>query len=443
MGSCLKRLGLFVAVVAVVGAGSAWFATHVPRSPFDGEARPAPGPLERSEYVARLADCVACHTTERGKPFAGGLAMGTPLGAIYTTNITPDKQTGIGNYSLADFDNAVRRGVRADGARLYPAMPHPSYAKMTDDDIRALYDYFMNHVQPVSQSNRPADIAWPLNMRWPLAFWNAAFTEPGTYQAKMAGDDLWNRGAYLVQGPGHCGSCHTPRGVAIQEVALDERDPRYLSGALLDGWYAPSLRNDHNTGLGRWTEEDIVAYLKQGRNQHGVVFGSMMEAFNNSTQYMSDTDLKGIARYLKSLPGNRMRDGEPWQYQPVAAAAPRSAGQAIYASQCATCHGADGRGRAEWIAPLAGANSLLAPDPASAINITLNGAGRVVADGVTDAYRMPSLRSKLSDQQIAEVLTYVRATWGNRAAPVTEQAVKALRAHTDPASPDPIILQMR
>jgi len=393
--------------------------------------------------VARLADCVACHTTERGKPFAGGLAMGTPLGAIYTTNITPDKETGIGTYTLAAFDNAVRRGVRADGTRLYPAMPHPSYSKLSDDDIRALYDYFMNHVQPVSQQNRQADIVWPLNMRWPLAFWNVLFTEPGVYQPKTAGDDLWNRGAYLVQGPGHCGSCHTPRGLAIQEVALDEGDARYLSGALLDGWYAPSLRNDHNTGLGRWSEEDIVAYLKNGRNQHGVVFGSMMEAFNNSTQFMTDTDLKGIARYLKSLPGDQKRDGAPWQYQPVAAVRSPSTGQAIYAAQCGTCHGADGRGRAEWIPPLAGASSLLAPDAASAINITLNGAGRVVANGVTDAYRMPSLRTKLDDRQIAAVLSYVRLTWGNQRAPVTEDQVKALRAHTDPASPDPIILQMR
>ncbi len=446
--SPVKRLGLFVAVVLAAGAAGTWWTTHIPSSPFDGEAKPAPGPVEKGEYVARLGDCVACHTTERGKPFAGGLAMGTPIGAIYTTNITPDKETGIGNFTLADFDNAVRRGVSPDGDRLYPAMPHPSYAKMSDDDIRALYDYFMNHVEPVVQANRPADIPWPLNMRWPLAIWTAAFTDPGTYQPKSGEDALWNRGAYLVQGAGHCGSCHTPRGLGIQEVALDESDPRYLSGALLDGWYAPSLRNDHNTGLGRWSEDEITAYLKTGRNSHGVVFGSMMEAFNNSTQFMTDEDLKSIAHYLKSLPGDAARDGKPWQYQPVAvsvsgSAAPAIPGAAIYAAHCATCHGRDGRGRGEWIPPLAGVSSVLAPTSQSAINITLNGAGRVVADGVTDAYRMPSLGSKLSDQQIAEVLTYVRSTWGNQASPVTAQEVKALRAHTDPASPDPIILQMR
>lgn len=442
----MKRLGLFVAVALAAGAGGAWWVTHVPSSPFDGEAKPAPGPVEKGEYVARLADCVACHTTEHGKPFAGGLAMGTPIGAIYTTNITPDVETGIGAYTLADFDNAVRRGVSPDGTRLYPAMPHPSYTKMSDDDIRALYDYFMNHVEPVVQANRLSDIPWPLNTRWPLAVWNTVFTEPGTYQPKASQNELWNRGAYLVQGAGHCGSCHTPRGLGIQEVALDESDPRYLSGALLDGWYAPSLRNDHNTGLGRWSEDDVVAYLKNGRNQHGVVFGSMMEAFNNSTQFMTDEDFKSIAHYLKSLPGDRSRDGEPWEYQPVAASAagaPAIPGAAIYASQCATCHGRDGLGRGEWMPPLAGASSVLAPTSQSAINITLNGGGRVVAGGVADAYRMPSSRTKLTDQQIAEVLTYVRSSWGNKASPVTAEEVKALRDHTDPASPDPIILQMR
>ena len=446
----MRRLSAFLAIVLVAAVGAWWYATRIPASPFDGIATPGPPlPLERGEYAARLADCVACHSTERGEPLAGGLAMGSPLGTIFSTNITPDKDTGIGNYTLAQFDNAVRRGVASDGRRLYPAMPFPSYAKLSDEDVKALYDYFMNHVQPVRQENRSSTISWPLNMRWPLAFWNLLFAEDGAYRPDPNRDELWNRGAYLVQGPGHCGSCHTPRGLGFQEVALDESGNRFLSGALLDGWYAPSLRNDSNTGLGRWTEDDIVAFLSRGRNRHGVVFGSMMEAFNNSTQFMTDDDLRGIARYLKSLPGDPARDGAPWQHDAVttqllsSGTAPGAPGAATYLARCASCHGRDGQGRGEWIPPLAGASSMLSPESASAINITLNGAGRVVAAGIPDAYRMPSLREQLSDREIADVLTFVRSAWGNKGSAVTAEQVQVLREHTNPASSDVIILQMR
>lgn len=446
-----KALAILLAAVVVVGAGAGWFATRTPSSPFDGIAQEVPSAelIERGEHVARLADCVACHSTARGAPFSGGLAMGSPLGTIFTTNITPDRETGIGAYSLADFDRAVRLGVARDGHRLYPAMPFPSYAKLSDEDVRALYAFFSKGVQPTRQENRQNGIAWPLNMRWPLAFWSLVFAESGAYRPAAGRDELWNRGAYLVQGPGHCGSCHTPRGLAFQEVALDERSERFLAGALLDGWYAPSLRNDHNTGLGRWSEDDIVAYLKSGRNRHGVVFGSMMDAFNNSTQFMADQDLRAIARYLKTLPGDRARDGAPWQYDSTttqllsSGTPPNVPGAATYLARCAACHGRDGLGRGEWMPPLAGASSLLSPESASAINITLNGGGRVVAAGVPDAYRMPALRSQLSDGDIADVLTFVRSAWGNKASAVTADQVRALRDHTNPASSDPIVLQMR
>lgn len=438
-------------MILLAAALGAWvFATRSPASPFDNDAPPAaPLPPEPGEYVARLADCVACHSVEDGAPFAGGLAMGTPMGTIFTTNITPDRETGIGGYTLAQFDNAVRRGVAADGRRLYPAMPYPSYAKMSDADVRALYDYFAHHVQPVRQANRPGTIPWPLNLRWPLAFWNLAFAPSGVFVPDPARDAAWNRGAYLVQGPGHCGSCHTPRGLGMQELALDERGGRFLSGATLDGWYAPGLRGDPNTGLGRWSEAEIVTFLRTGRNRHGVVFGSMMEAFNNSTQFMTDDDLQGIARYLKSLPGDAARDGTPWQ-EDAATTQLLAEGQVqgvpgarLYLVQCAPCHGPDGRGRGEWISSLAGASSLLAPDGVSAINLTLNGSGRVVAGGIPDAYRMPALRAHLNDREIAEVVSFVRGAWGNRAAPVSAAEVRTLRERTNPASSEVIILKMR
>ena len=256
----------------------------------------------KGEYLARASDCVACHSVPGGKAFTGGLKMGTPLGAIYATNITPDPETGIGGYSLAEFDRAVRGGVAKDGHHLYPAMPYPSYAKMSDADIAALYSYFMKEVPPVKLANKPSEIPEKLAFRFPLAIWNALFTDSAPYQNDPGHDAVWNRGAYLVQGPGHCGACHTPRGFAFQEQATTERGAAFLAGASLDGWSASNLRGDARTGLGSWSAEDIVAFLGEGHNRDGAAFGSMVDVINNSTPYLSADDLHAIAVYLKSLP---------------------------------------------------------------------------------------------------------------------------------------------
>jgi len=443
----VKILGSVVAILAILIVAVVIVVKRTPQSQL--AAAPATStrtPAEQSEYAARLADCVACHSTAEGKPFAGGLKMGTPLGAIYATNITPDKDTGIGSYTLAEFDNAVRRGVARDGRRLYPAMPYPSYAKLTDADVKALYDYFMHDVLPVSQPNMKNELKWPLDMRWPLALWNVAFFKDETYQAKSGSDAIWNRGAYLVQGPGHCGSCHTPRGIAFQEKALDEKDDLYLSGALLDGWYASSLRGDAKTGLGSWSEQDIAELLKTGHNLHATVYGSMMDAFNNSTQFMTDEDLTAIAHYLKSLPGRRSE--QPFVYDEKSATALNAGdldapGAGTYLKQCGFCHAADGRGHGKLLPPLAGNPTLLDAEPASVINIILNGAGRIVANGVPDSYRMPPYRVLLSDREIADVATFIRTSWGNDARPVTTQAVAELRGSTDSTSDRVIVLKMR
>ena len=441
----MKVAGAVVVAGLILLTLLVWYGTRVPASALAeaGASSTDAALIQRGEYVARASDCVACHSLPDAAPFAGGLKMATPLGAIYATNITPDGSAGIGGYSLGDFDRAVRHGVAPEGRRLYPAMPYPSYSKLSDDDVKALYAFFMHGVSPVAQANIPSEIPWPLNMRWPIALWNRLFTEPDTFAQQPEQNAQWNRGAYLVQGAGHCGSCHTPRGLAFNEKALSDADEQYLAGALLDGWYAPSLRNDPNSGLGRWSEADIVQFLKTGRNQHAVVFGSMTEAFNNSTQFLADDDLAAIAHYLKTLPGDPQRDGQPWQYQTAEASAFTSPGGHLYVTQCAACHGQDGKGQAPWIPPLAGATSALITAPDSAINITLNGSLRVVTAGVPDAYRMPALRGQLSDQQIADVLSFMRTTWGNAGGKVEAQAVAKLRAHTDPASPTPIILHMR
>jgi len=408
----------------------------------DGPVNP---PGSGGEYVARAADCVACHSIPGGKAFAGGLKMGTPLGAIYSTNITPDSETGIGSYSLADFDRAVRQGIAKDGRHLYPAMPYPSYSKLSDADVATLYGYFMKEVSPVHQANLKNEIPALLSFRGPVAIWNYFFAPSASYVAKPGHDAAWNRGAYLVQGPGHCGACHTPRGIGIQEKSLDDSSPSYLAGAVLDAWYAPSLRGDTQTGLGTWSKEDIVEFLRQGHNRIGTAFGSMTEAVNNSTSYLSDSDINAIATYLKSLPAVSAQPAVTYDDATTAALRNRPTtqpGGAVYAAACASCHGFDAKGFTPYLPALVGNPVVLDHDPSSLINLMLNGSIPLVAAGTPDAYRMPQFRQQLSDQDIADVITLIRTGWGNRATAVTAAQVAKLRKTTDPASDRVVILKM-
>ena len=391
--------------------------------------------VTRGEYLAKAGDCIACHSTPHGKPFTGGLKMMTPMGAIYSTNITPDPETGIGQYSEDDFKRAMREGVAKDGHNLYPAMPYPSYAKVNDDDMHALYTYFMHGVAPIKQANREPDIKWPLNMRWPLKFWNMVFLEKGVYQDKTGKDVAWNRGAYLIQGLGHCGSCHTPRGVAFQEKALDESGALYLSGSPIDNWFASNLTGEHNVGLGRWSEADVAQFLKTGANQHASAFGSMTDVINNSTQALTDVDVAAMSRYLKSLPAAGGSGGPAYAYDAkvtkVSLTRPANdAGARVYTAFCMHCHGVDGRGFAPMLAPLAGNPNVLEKNASSLINVTLNGTGDLVIGGVPAAYPMPKYGPVLNDQQIADVLTFVRAGWNNGAPAVGAGDVAKVRKAT-------------
>jgi mono/diheme cytochrome c family protein len=403
-------------------------------------------PDSRGEYLARAGDCVSCHSAPGGKAFAGGLKMGTPLGAIYSTNITPDAETGIGGYSLAEFDRAVRSGVAKDGHRLYPAMPYPSYAKLTDADVAALYDFFMKEVPAVHQANLKDEIPPVLDMRWPLAIWNMVFMTNGSYADKPGHDAAWNRGAYLVQGLGHCGACHTPRGIAWNEKALDESSSEYLSGAVLDGWYAADLRGDIRTGLGGWSKEDVVDFLKAGHNRGETAFGSMVDVVNNSTPYLSDADLNAIAEYLKSLPAASTQEAVAYNDATTAdlhSGHVSQPGASVYSGTCANCHGADGKGFTPYIPALAGNPIVLEDDPSSLINLVLNGSNPLVVKGTPDAYRMPQFRLQYTDQDIADVVTFIRNGWGNQAPAVTAAQVGELRKTTDPTSDRVIILKMR
>jgi alcohol dehydrogenase (quinone), cytochrome c subunit len=439
-------VAVFILLFAASSLAVAQQSLKTSTPPVEARSAQTTAPLSKGEYLARAGDCIACHSVPGGKAFAGGLKMGTPLGAIYSTNITPDPGTGIGTYSFEDFDRAVRAGIAKDGHRLYPAMPYPSYAKITDDDLRALYGFFMKEVPPVKQKNKPSEITGVKSMRWPLALWAWLFVDKSTYAAQPNHDAQWNRGAYLVEGLAHCGACHTPRGWAFQEKALDSSSAIYLQGAELDAWSAPSLRGELRTGLGGWSQSELAAFLKTGHNAASVAFGSMLDVINNSTPYLNDDDVNAMANYLKSLPASTQQGAFVYANATTEALERGKAqepGAQIYLGYCISCHGIDGKGQAAYMPPLAGNPVVLDGDPSSLINLVLNGATPLVVKGTPDPYRMPQYRVQLTDDEIASVLSFVRAGWGNNAAPVMADRVKALRPVTDPSSDRVIILKMR
>ncbi|WP_417285389.1 c-type cytochrome [Comamonas sp.] len=419
-------------------------APHSPAQPIAGAT--SGDALIRGEYLARMGDCVACHTAPGGKPFAGGLAMASPIGTMYSSNITPDAKTGIGSYSFADFDQAVRHGYAKDKGSLYPAMPYPSYARVTEQDMQDMYAYFMKGVQPVESQPRENDIPWPLSMRWPLGIWRALFAPDAAQVQQSAAAvaptvDARLRGAYLVEGLGHCGSCHTPRSVTMAEKALTAGEDLYLAGGNtpIDGWIAKSLRGDQD-GLVRWSEEDIVALLKTGRNDHSAVFGGMAEVIEHSTQYLSDSDLKAMAVYLKSLPAGRTGgDGGQFAASDDTANAlwkgdVSRVGAALYLDNCAACHRSDGKGYAQVFPALAGNTAVLTGDPSNLVAIVLQGHKLPATRTRPSTFTMPAFGWRLSDQQVADVSSFVRAGWGNQAGQVSASQVGKVRAAQEKAA---------
>lgn len=389
-----------------------------------------PALIERGRYIAQASDCVACHTAAGGKAFAGGLAMQTPAGTIYSTNITPDKNTGIGGYDYADFERAVRHGIRQDGAPLYPAMPYVSFAALTDQDVQALYAYFISSVQPVAQHNQASTLPWPQNMRWPLAWWQVLFGGH-PFTAPQGATPQVARGAYLVEGPEHCGACHTPRGSAFQEKALtDAQDGDFLSGSALDGWYAKDLRHE-DTGLAGWSQQQIADFLKTGRNDRSAAFGSMGEVVQHSTQHLTDADASAIAAYLVSLPP---RPGHTASVPRAADttttrlydSADRSPGALGYVARCASCHHLDGQGTPRIFPALAGNSVVQADNPSSLVQITLTGGAMAKTPADRMDPSMPDL-SRLDDRTVADILTFIRNSWGNKGSPVSATEVAAMR----------------
>ena len=388
--------------------------------------------VTRGAYLATIADCTGCHTAGSAHPaFGGGLAINSPFGTIYSTNITPDLETGIGRYSYEDFSRAVRGGIRKDGKWLYPAMPYPSFAAMSDNDVRALYAYFMHGVKPVRHTPSQTRLPFPFNQRWTLKFWDLAFVEHKRFEPRADRGERWNRGAYLVQALGHCGACHTPRGLAYQEKAYSETSSPYLTGAMIENWFAPDLTGNNASGLGRWSEEEISAFLKTGHSGRTVAFGSMVTVIENSTQYLRQEDLDAIAHYLKSLPpAGEKSSYKPLEKQlimPIGLARFEKPGAGIYSGFCAKCHREEGRGKPPKFPPLSGSSIVLSENASSLIRLMLEGGRGPRTKTGPKPEKMPGYAEKFTDREIAEVLTFIRNSWGNKASPVTTRDVYLMR----------------
>jgi mono/diheme cytochrome c family protein len=401
--------------------------------------------IEKGRYLATASDCVACHTNhDGGKPMAGGLPMASPVGTIMSTNITPSKEFGIGSYTEAQFADAVRRGVRADGANLYPAMPYVSYSVMTDEDIHALYTYFMQGVEPVDEKAPETELPFPMNIRTSMIGWNLLFRPNQVHNDDPNQSAEWNRGKYLVDGAAHCSTCHTPRGALMQEQkSLD------LSGAQVGAWYAPDITNDKVHGIGSWSQEDLVTYLKTGRLENKAqAAGSMAEAISYSFQHMTDADLNAIATYVRSVPSANASAPAPASTRFDQGKATNAlsdfrgegyadglkgdhAGAQIFTANCASCHGYNAQGTKDGYYPSLFHNAATAGDnPTNVIAAILYGVDRHTEDGHVF---MPPFGDQanavvsLDNVEVASLANYLLKDYGNAKLSVTPEDVQVIR----------------
>ncbi|SEL49613.1 Cytochrome c, mono-and diheme variants [Pseudoxanthomonas sp. GM95] len=421
---------LALAIVVLVGLGIV-VATHKTRpAPIASAAQDDTAKLiERGAYLSRAGDCVACHSVP-GKPdYAGGLAIKSGLGTIYSTNITPDKTHGIGNYTEAQFADALRNGVRADGANLYPAMPYPDFVKISDEDVHALYTYFMQGVAPSDYAPPQTALTFPFGVRPGLKVWNALFTTDAGFTAPAGASEQIARGAYLTESLGHCSSCHTPRGLSMNEQALDSGDAKFLTGGELNGWPVPALR-----GMAHWSQQDITDYLSGGRNSTAAVGGEMTAVVANSTSHMTDADLQAIAAYLKSLPGAAAPTAklDPAASQQtiarLTAAKDLSTGERLYLDNCGACHFVSGQGAARVFPHVDGASVVNAKRPDGLLHVILAGAATPSTAKAPSVLPMPGFASRLDDAEVAELATYVRQAWSNQAPAVSAKDAARVRA---------------
>ena len=383
--------------------------------------------LERGAYLTKAADCMVCHTTAGGKEFAGGLGFKLPFGTLYSTNITPDKETGIGNYSDRDFLNAVHRGVRRDGARLYPAMPYTSYTYLTDDDALAIKAYLFS-LPPVRAAAPANTLSFPFNQRWGMMFWSALFNPDTRYEPDTSKSAEWNRGAYLAEALAHCGECHTPRNLAF---ALNNR--KKFAGAVTAGWRAFNISSDKATGVGGWRDDDLVSYLSTGHAAgHGTASGPMGEAVDNSLSYLAPEDIRAIVAYLRSVPPSASPDlpattappAPPSHKEGVTADA---RGKMVFQGACVSCHGWTGESAVSPTATLTGGWAVNDPGATNVAQIVIAGTKRHTPEG---ALSMPAFGNAYSDDEIAAVANYVTARFGAKGSKLTAKDVAELRKQT-------------
>jgi mono/diheme cytochrome c family protein len=419
--------GLLV-VVVVAGALVAWLFVRSPkeRPPQSVATRVSaatlrdPALIARGQYLATVGDCAACHTRKGGVRYAGGRSLATPFGNVPAPNITPDADTGLGRWSFEDFWRALHLGKGRHGELLYPVFSYTSFTKVTPDDALAIFAYLQS-LAPVRQTSEQPSLRFPYSVRRSLAAWRALYFKPGVYQADPAQSAQWNRGAYLVQGLGHCNECHATRD-ALGGLSPDHT----LTGGQIpeQNWYAPDLSARPGGGLEGWSTRDIVDLLKTGQSAKGAAFGPMADVVRKSTQHMTDTDLEAIATYLQSLPA-----------RPAAEAAvshvsfDRKKGAKLYADRCADCHGADGRGVAGIYPPLDGNTSVNEPTGINAIRTVLLGGFAPVTAGNPRPYSMPPYAQELNDEEVATVVSYIRQSWSNKASAVRPSEVSTYR-HT-------------
>lgn len=419
-----------LAIAALILAAMAWPA-NADENSFNQ--------VQQGRYLVTVGDCTACHTAPNGEYMAGGRPVPTPFGTIYSANLTPDVQTGLGAWNSDQFVQAMRLGVDPLGNHLYPAFPYPYFTKVTREDLMAIWSYLQT-LEPVANEVKPTDLLGPLDWRPLMMGWKTLFFEPGVYEPNPEKSEEWNRGAYLVEGLGHCGACHTPRNVfgGANEDAL-------YTGSTLQQWHAPNLTADPMTGLGDWSKEDIVQYLKTGTNGDQFAAGLMREVIEKSTQHMTLEDLGAIATYLKDLPGDEAAEvadeaaeeaAEPVT-DDVEGGAEEEAqhesndlGRVLYVDNCTGCHRYNGEGMQDVFPELDGSPIVLADDPTSLIHAVLRGASEPNTETRPNMLSMPPFDWKLNDEQVAAVLTYIRNAWGNSASAVDSETVEEVREAT-------------
>lgn len=417
-----------IRTLAIVG-GALLVTGCAPRPPPDAAQGAHPSPqdfaqVQRGRYLALAADCAACHSDPAGTgSLSGGRSIPTPFGAVVAPNITPDRATGIGGWSFAQFDGALRVGRMPSGKWLYPAMPYPYYSHMSAEDVAAILAYLQT-LPPVRHSVQSDQLPFPFNIRAGMRFWDALYFNPGTYHADTTKSQEWNRGAFLVRGPGHCAACHTPK------TSLGgDRTQQPLQGYAVQGWFAPDIAGGEQLGLGHWSTEDVIAYLRTGHNRFAAASGPMADEVSDSTSHLAESDLRAMAVYLKNEPDATTTARSVDAQQP-----PMKTGAAIYQTMCSACHKGDGTGVAYLFPDLANSSSVAASDPSSVLRVVIHGAQSVATGPEPTAPSMPSFGRQLTDAEIAAVATYVRNSWGHAAPEVSTNEVQKMRRSQSGAS---------